>query len=132
VVTNFLGIVIFIGEIALLLLLANGFLLGAWLQMLHEKFATRQSFWKYRRFIPRFLKLLFRLYGAVIVVVFPLELLLDWLSGHRETLGPTATLLVPAGLLILFNLGVLLLGYVGSLRMALDASAWRPPAGASA
>jgi hypothetical protein len=132
VVTNFLGIVIFIGEVALLLLLANGFLLGSWLQMLHEKFATRQSFWKYRRFVPRFFKLLLRLYGAVIVVVFPLELLLDWLSDHRQTLGPTATLLVPLGILVVFNLGVLLLGYVKSLRMALDASAWRPPTGGSA
>jgi hypothetical protein len=128
VTANFVGIVAFVFETVLLLLVANAILLANWMSVLHEKFRTRRSFWTYRRFVPHFLRSTFRLYLTLLVPSLVLAAALDYLADAPEALGGTVTMLLPLGLCVALNLLLWLLRFFGGLRRALDSSRWLPEA----
>ena len=130
-VINFVGIGIFVFETVLLLLIATSVILANWMHVLHEKFHSGRSFWTYRRFIPHFLRVTLRLNFTLLAPALLLAGMLDWLGDEAMQLGPTATMLLPLGLVAVLNLVLYFLKFFKALRGALDDSKWRPPAAAA-
>lgn len=130
VVANFVGIAVFVFEVVILLLVATALILSGWLDVLHEKFPSRHSFCFYLRFYLRFawhsFRVSFRLYLTLLVPALLLAGGLEWLGDEAARLGPAATLLVPAVLVVVMNVVLWLLRLPRGLRNAIDKSRWRP------
>lgn len=126
VIANFLGIILFVFQTVLVLLIVTAILLSNWVRMLHEKFLTGSSFWSYRRFVPHFFRAMLRLYLSLLVPAIVLGMGLDWLADLPHELGPTVTMLLPLILFGALNLVLLLVRFWSGVKRALDTTRWLP------